>query len=60
MLSTLYKYYNIFSKEFKETLNHYILNHVFNPLFMHWSQQVRSLFHLLLNFKIAKTQINNP
>lgn len=27
---------------------------------MHWNQQVRNLFHLLLVFKISKTQVNNP
>lgn len=60
MLSILYRYYDIFSKEFKETLNHYIINHVFNQLFMHWSVQVRDLFHLLLVFKISKNMIENP
>ena len=60
MLSILYKYYAIFTKEFKETINHYIINYVFNQLFMHWNQQVRNLFHLLLCFKISKAQINNP
>jgi hypothetical protein len=60
MLSILYRYYNIFTQEFKETLNHYIVNHVFNQLFMHWNKQVRALFHLLLNFKIAKCQTENP
>jgi hypothetical protein len=60
MLSILYRYYSIFTKEFKQTLNHYIVNHVFNQLFMHWSKQVRDLFHLLLHFKIAKSQTDNP
>ena len=61
MLSILYKYYKIFTEEFKQTLNHYIVNYVFNQLFMHWSQQVRDLFHLLLVFRISKCQVmNNP
>jgi hypothetical protein len=39
----------------------YILNKMFYQLFMHWSQDVRNLFHLLLVFKIAKHDtIENP
>lgn len=57
----LYKYYNIFTKEFKETLNHYIICHVFNSLFMHWSQPVRNIFHLLVAHRIEKFKENdNP
>ena len=60
MLSILYKYYHIFTKEFVTTLNHYIVGHVFNQLFMHWNQSVRNLFHLLIVFRISKNMVNNP
>lgn len=54
MLAMLYKYYAIFTPEFQETLNHYLTSHVFNQLFMHWSYQVRNIFHLLLRFKVSQ------
>ncbi len=57
----LYKYYTIFTHEFKETLNHYITCHVFNLLFMHWSEPVRNIFHLLVAHRISKfKEHDNP
>lgn len=52
MLSILYKFYNLFGQEFKEIINNFIINKVFYKLFLHWSQDVRNIFHLLLIFKI--------
>lgn len=61
MLALVYKFYHIFSDEFKETINHYILNKVFYQLFMHWSQDVRSIFHLLLIYKVFEYEaMENP
>jgi len=57
----IYKYYNIFNRDFRESLNHYINYRVFNQLFMHWSQNVRNIFHFLLIFRISNYQsYENP
>lgn len=60
LLSILYKYYSIFAREFKETLNNFIIYHVFNQLFLHWNLPVRNIFHLLLIFKIGRFKFENP
>jgi len=54
MLAIIYKFYNIFADDFKEMINNYILNKVFFQLFMHWCQDVRNIFHLLLFFKVLE------
>lgn len=51
-LAIIYKFYFIFTSEFKEDLNKFILSKVFYKLFLHWSQDVRSIFHMLLIFKV--------
>jgi len=61
MLALIYKFYSIFSDEFKITLNNYLINKVFNQLFMHWSEDVRKILHLLLVYKVFKFEsAENP
>lgn len=61
MLAILYRFYSLFSLEFRDALNHYILTRVVYKLFLHWSQDVRSTFHLLVIFKICQPeQQENP
>lgn len=63
-LHMIYKYFHIFSSEFRRILNQYILNKIFHQLFLHWCQNVRRTFHLLLYFKIMNNSQalneNNP
>lgn len=54
-------FYDIFADDFKEMINTYFINKVFFQLFLHWSQQVRNIFHLLVVFKIGLYQAEeNP
>ena len=56
MLAILFRFYSLFSPEFREALNHYILSRVVYKLFLHWSQDVRSTFHLLVIFRICQAE----
>ena len=50
----LYIYYDIFSTEFQDSLDSYLLGKIFYALFLHWCGHVRKIFMCLLENKIAK------
>lgn len=53
-LGMMYKFYGIFSSEFKRSFQNFIFGKDFNTIFLHWCGKVRKMFYLLLEFKIAK------
>ncbi len=54
-LYILYKYYEIFTMDFKKILKNFILtSQNFYPLFLHWCSNVRKMFHHLIYHKILQ------
>ena len=52
-LYILYKYYEIFTMDFKKILKKFILSsRYFYQLFLHWCSNVRKTFHHLIYHKI--------
>jgi hypothetical protein len=60
VLYILYKFYDIFTLEFKKILNGFFLSNIFYSLFLHWCTNVRQMFHHLIYFKILQKKIANP
>ena len=60
VLYILYKFYDIFTLEFKKILNGFFLSNVFYSLFLHWCTNVRQMFHHFISFKILQKKIANP
>jgi hypothetical protein len=53
-LIILYNHFNIFSSEFKYAVSLYLMGKLFFRLFLHWSFNVRTIFHHLLYIRINK------
>lgn len=53
-LLLLYNHYNIFSPEFRFSISMYLMGKLFFRLFLHWSFNVRTIFHHLLYIRINK------
>ena len=60
VLYILYKFYEIFTLEFKKILNSFFLSNVFYSLFLHWCTIVRQIFHHFIYYKILQKKIENP
>ena len=53
-LLLLYNHFNIFSQEFRYAISMYLMGKLFFRLFLHWSFNVRTIFHHLLYIRINK------
>lgn len=53
VISLLYDYYDIFSHDFKKSLDAYVFDRNFYRIFLHWCGHVRRIFYLLLEHKMA-------
>lgn len=53
-LLILYNHFNIFSQEFKFAISMYLMGKLFFRLFLHWSHNVRTIFHHLIYIRINK------
>jgi hypothetical protein len=52
IIGLLYNHYEIFSMDFKQSLDLFILNKIFNQIFLHWCGYVRKMFYLLIEYRI--------
>ena len=51
-LEVMYEYFDMFSMDFLIHMSLYFLGKVFFKLFLHWSKNVRNIFHHLLTLRI--------
>jgi hypothetical protein len=59
-LLLLYNHYSIFSQDFRYTISMYLMGKLFFRLFLHWSFNVRTIFHHLLYIRFNKmTEFSN-
>ena len=59
-LLLLYNHYSIFSQEFRYSISMYLMGKLFFRLFLHWSFNVRTIFHHLLYIRFNKlTEFSN-
>lgn len=54
-LLLLYNHFNIFSQEFRFAISMFLMGKLFFRLFLHWSFNVRTIFHHLLYIRINKS-----
>lgn len=54
-LLLVYNHYNILSQEFKYAISMFLMGKLFFRLFLHWSFNVRTIFHHLLYIRINKS-----
>lgn len=53
----LYKCFHIFPTHFVNFFSQFVSGSIFYQVFLHWSQGVRKIFHLLLRFKLMAPQL---
>lgn len=53
-LILIYNHFNILSPDFKYSVSLYLMGKLFFRLFLHWSQNVRTIFQHLLYVRINK------
>ena len=53
-LTLVYTHFPLFHIDFRRNISMYFLGSAFNNVFLHWSHNVRYVFHHLLAFRIYK------